>query len=291
MNRHAVSVVGILAALMVAGIVAWAGSQGGARVSGLPLFALCAGIAFAIQWLMFIPAYLLQTEQFYDLTGSLTYIGVSVLAVVLSGTREPAALLIAALVVAWAVRLGSFLFRRIRADGADGRFDRIKPDLLRFLMTWTLQGLWVVVTFGAGLAAITAAGPFPLSPLVWLGLLMWLAGMATEVVADEQKRRFRMQAENRDRFITHGLWRYSRHPNYFGEILLWTGIAVAALPALEGWRYLTLVSPLFVYVLLTRISGVSMLEARGRKRWGEDPAYQDYLRNTPVLVPGRGPRA
>lgn len=280
-----VPLVGIVLAVALAWGMAQAGSAGGATVAGWPLFAFCGVVAFAIQWVMFIPAFLFQTERFYDLTGSLTYIAVAFLA--LAGSPQPDAprILIAALVVMWATRLGTFLFLRIRADGEDVRFRSIKPHFLRFLMTWSLQGLWVFITFAAGLAAITSPAPAEVGVFTVAGAGLWLFGFLFEVVSDNQKRAFRRDPGNRERFISHGLWRYSRHPNYFGEIVLWIGIAVAALPMLSGWQYVTLVSPVFVYLLLTRISGVNMLEARANKRWGDDPAYQAYRERTPVLVP------
>ncbi|MGC9332702.1 MAG: DUF1295 domain-containing protein, partial [Anaerolineae bacterium] len=135
--------------------VAWAGSQGGASFLGIPLFAFCVGLAFLIQWLVFIPAYVQQTEKFFDLTGSLTYISVTILAVLLSPVVDGRSLLLLALVVVWAARLGTYLFRRVQKSGKDARFDEIKPSFLRFLSTWTLQGLWVTFTLAAALAAIT----------------------------------------------------------------------------------------------------------------------------------------
>ena len=201
------------------------------------------------------------------------------------GRQDTADRIIALLVVVWAIRLGSFLFQRILAEGADARFDRIKPSFHRFLMTWTLQGLWVLVTVSAGLAAITGAHPRGIDPWLITGATLWFVGFAIETTADLQKRRFRAAPGNRSRFIDTGLWRISRHPNYCGEILLWTGIAIAALPSLTGWQHATLLSPLFVYLLLTRISGVNLLEARGMKRWGNDADYLAYLRDTPVLFP------
>jgi steroid 5-alpha reductase family enzyme len=104
-------------------------------------------------------------------------------------------------------------------------------------------------------------------------------------VADRQKRRFRADPNNRERFIQSGLWAWSRHPNYVGEITLWVGIAFIALPVLAGWQYVTLVSPVFVYVLLTRISGVPLLEDRSEKKWGGNPEYRAYRDRTPVLFP------
>ncbi|MDJ0878774.1 MAG: DUF1295 domain-containing protein [Halieaceae bacterium] len=277
------SVIGILVALLLASGMALAGGSGGSKLGDASLFALCGLLAFAIQWLAFIPAFAMQTERFYDLTGSLTYILLALMALLLATPEDVPRVTIGILVMVWACRLGSFLFLRIRQAGEDRRFRHIKPHFLRFLMTWTLQGLWVFITFAAGLAAILSGTPAGIDAFTVVGLCAWLLGFAIEVVADGQKSRFRADPANREKFISHGLWRYSRHPNYFGEILLWTGIAIMAFPMLSGWQYLTLVSPLFVYLLLTRVSGVSMLEASGSKRWGDDPAYREYCERTPVL--------
>jgi steroid 5-alpha reductase family enzyme len=125
----------------------------------------------------------------------------------------------------------------------------------------------------------------PFGVLGWLGFALWLVGFLFEAVADDQKRRFRANPANEGRFITSGLWAWSRHPNYFGEITLWFGIALIALPALSGWQHATLISPVFVYLLLTRISGIPLLEARAKKRWGDEPAFREYKARTPVLFP------
>lgn len=288
-NADRQSLLAIAAILLVGSGIAWAGSQDGVRAGGVPVFAWCGAVAFAINWVVFVPSYVSQTERYFDLTGSLTYLSVVVLALVLRGETDPRSALLALLVIVWTVRLGTFLFRRIRRDGGDGRFDSLKTSLARFLMTWTLQGLWVLLTAACALAAMTTAHAAPLGPFAAVGTLVWVTGFATEAMADRQKSRFREDPANRDRFIHVGLWAWSRHPNYFGEITLWTGIALIALPALSGWQYLTLISPIFVYVLLTRISGVPILEARAEKKWGDDPDYQAYRNRTPVLFP-RPPR-
>jgi steroid 5-alpha reductase family enzyme len=285
MNRaERTSLAAIPLILVVAAAIAWAGSQGGARAAALPLFAWCALLSFAINWAAFVPAYLAQTERYFDLTGSLTYGALIALALLLHGSPDARALLLAAMVAVWAARLGSFLFARITRDGSDGRFDALKPSLPRFAMTWTLQGLWVLLTLSCALAAITQATPRPLGALALLGFAVYAAGLAIEVAADQQKRRFRADPAHRDRFIQSGLWAWSRHPNYFGEIALWAGVALVALPALSGWQYATLISPVFVYVLLTRISGIPLLESRAKKRWGDDPEYRAYKARTPALL-------
>lgn len=194
-------------------------------------------------------------------------------------------MVIAGLVVAWALRLGWFLFQRVRQSGGDRRFDTIKRHFPSFFMTWTLQGLWVLLTAAAGLAAITTAKPAALEPVAAVGVATWVAGFLIEAVADAQKRAFRSDPANRDRFIRSGLWAWSRHPNYFGEIVLWVGVAIIAAPALSGWQWVTIVSPVFVFVLLTRVSGIPILERQANARWGGDRDYREYRMKTPVLVP------
>lgn len=284
-QREQRSILAIVIVMLIAVGLAFVGSQGGATVAGVPLYALCVALAFVIQWIAFIPAFRNQTERYYDLTGSITYITVTAVAVLLSPKSSPRSYLLLALVVVWALRLGSFLFMRIRAAGSDRRFDAIKPSAPRFLLAWTLQGLWVSFSLAAALAAITSAIMPRLGVFAVVGLAVWLLGMGIEVIADRQKRQFRKDPANKDKFIQSGLWAWSRHPNYFGEILLWLGVAIIAFPVLRGLQYVTLISPLFVYFLLTRISGVPMLEARADEKWGGQPEYEDYKARTPVLFP------
>jgi len=279
------SLLAITIVLLLAASLSVAGSWNGAQAFGMPIFALCVALAFALQWLAFIPAYKFQTEHFYDLTGSLTYLLVVACALLLSGAQDVRSILLATLVSVWAIRLGSFLFIRISKDGSDTRFDAIKPNFLRFLVAWSIQGLWVSVTCASALAAITSNSSAPLGWLGFVGLLVWLFGFAIEVIADHQKRVFRAELAGKKGFIKTGLWAYSRHPNYFGEIVLWIGISLIALPALASWQYATLISPIFVTLLITRISGVPMLEASADKRWQGNPDYEHYKANTPVLVP------
>ena len=251
----------------------------------MAVFAVCGVLAYVINWVVFVPSNRAKTEHYFDLTGSITYLSVTIAALVLSDGIDSRAVIVALMVTAWALRLGTFLFRRVRRDGRDGRFDRIKIDPLRFFMTWTLQGLWVLLTVACALAIITGSERQSIGWVAVVGVIVWLAGFAIEVIADQQKSTFKKDPANEDRFITSGLWAWSRHPNYFGEIMLWTGIAIMAVPVLSGWRWATLISPVFVVVLLTRVSGIPMLEARAKKRWGDEEVFQTYTRNTPALIP------
>lgn len=271
--------------ILIGLLVALAGSQGGASIVGVPVFALSVGLAFLIQWLAFIPAYLLQTEKFFDLMGSITYIVVITIAVFLSAGVDGRSILLWALVVIWAVRLGTFLFGRIKKAGRDDRFDEIKPSPIRFLNVWTIQGLWVTFTMAAALVTITTTDRKELDIFALVGILVWVCGFATEVVADFQKSRFSANPDNKGKFIQTGLWSRSRHPNYFGEIVLWIGIAVIALPVLQGWQWVALISPIFVTLLITRVSGVPLLEKKADQKWGGQEDYESYKKRTPVLIP------
>ncbi len=289
-DTNRTSLLGILASLAIGGLVMLAGSDGGSMIGSVSVFAICGMLAFIINWIVFVPSNAAKTEHYFDLTGSATYVTVIAVALILSDDLDARALIVGAMVAVWALRLGSFLFRRVRRSGQDARFDQIKADPLRFFMTWTLQGLWVLLTLACALAIITGTERRNLGWVALVGIAVWIAGFAIEVVSDRQKSVFRSGPTNQGRFITSGLWAWSRHPNYFGEIVLWTGIAVMALPVLSGWRWVTLISPLFVILLLTRVSGIPILEARATKRWGNEEEFQQYTRNTPVLVP-RPPRS
>jgi len=275
----------ILIVLLTSLAIMLAGSQSSLLIGTIPLYMLCAACGYILHWLAFLPAYLYQTERYFDLTGSASFIGAVTIALLLNPDPSPLQLLVGFLICLWALRLGWFLFGRIRKVGKDQRFDEIKKHFWRFLLTWTLGGTWVFITLAAALVILTNNNQRDFDGFVIIGLALWSAGFLIEVIADAQKSRFRADASNSGRFIRSGLWAWSRHPNYFGEIILWLGIAVIALPSLSGWQWLTLISPLFVTVLLTRVSGIPMLEKSGRERWGEEAEYQRYVATTPVLIP------
>ena len=284
-NSNQRSFIGTLIAVVVAVGLAWAGSQNGANLGGFPLYALGVAIAFAINWIAFIPAYLNKTEKFYDLTGSITYLTVMIAAVALSPVRDARSWLLLGMVSVWALRLGSFLFLRIKSAGEDRRFREIKQSLGRFLLAWTLQALWVSFSLAAALAVVTSEKRVELDVFAVLGFLVWLFGFGIEVIADRQKSAFNADPANKGKFINTGLWAWSRHPNYFGEIVLWIGVMIIALPVLQGWQWVALISPIFITLLLTRISGVPMLEQRADEKWGGQDDYESYKASTPVLVP------
>jgi len=258
------------------------------ELSGVNLVGHLLVLIFVIQWIAYIPAFIFKTEKFYDLTGSLTYIAAISFALYSTNTSQSldlGSLIIGAAIIVWAVRLGSFLFMRVHKDKKDGRFDTIKTSFSQFFMTWTLQGMWVFICSSAALVAIANPTGVPINILFIIGLALFILGFVIEIIADNQKSAFRSIPENKDVFINEGLWARSRHPNYFGEITLWTGITVMGISTFEGMNYLALFSPIFSYLLLNYVSGVRMLEYRGHKKWGHLDAYKVYKESTPKLIP------
>ena len=271
--------------IFLSSLIALAGSQESISISNIPLFGLVVILIFIIQWFVFIPSFINRTEHFFDLTGSLTFISTVLFTLMVIPEIYLRDVVIALLVIIWAVRLGSFLFLRVRKDGGDGRFDIMKTKFWWFLMTWNIQGMWVFLSLAAGLAAMTSNQKLEADIFLLIGLVIWIIGFAIEVIADNQKSKFRSNSVNKDKFISTGIWSWSRHPNYFGEILLWIGITVIALPVLQGWQFITLISPIFIIFLLTQVSGVRLLELRGKKKWGDNEEYQRYIQSTSVLIP------
>ena len=275
--------------ILLAYLVAIAASVDGIFFSGIPIILLCAIVSFVTHWMIAVPSLITSSEKYFDFTGmvaTLLVVLTAMFALLSSGAEASIrSVFVASFVSVWTLRLGIFLYKRIVKAGEDIRFRDIKKSLPKFLMTWTLSALWVFLTT---VNAITLIALNPLEPIgifFIMGALLWLLGFGFEVIADRQKKYFSEQPKNEGRFITQGLWSVSRHPNYFGEIILWAGIAIISLPFLSGWQYVTLVSPVFVFLLLTRISGLPFLEDKAEKKWGEDKDYIEYKKRTPILVP------
>ena len=244
-------------------------------------------ISFLLQWTLFIPAYFFQTEKFYDISGSINYI--SIVAYIYynnytSNGFNLGNLILSFLIFIWAIRLGIFLFLRIKKDGEDKRFRTIKISPTKFFMTWTLQGTWVSICSLCALTGISSDTGIIINNFFFVGLAFFILGFFIEIVADTQKTIFRKNPKNKNTFINVGLWSYSRHPNYLGEISLWTGISIISFSSLSNWQFATLISPIFTYVLLVYVSGVKLLEASGEKKWGHLKSYKEYIEKTPRLL-------
>lgn len=280
----------IVIAVSIAALVAWAGGQGGIRAYGWPLLLFCAALSFSVQWLAFVPAYVFKTEKFFDLAGSATYLLLLAVVARFGPPRSWADVLLLTLCGLWALRLGLFLFLRVHQDGSDKRFAQIKTSLPRFALSWTLQGLWVFLTLLPVLIVVSSSNWHSTTAWTLAGAAIWALGFATEIVADWQKRQFRANPANAGKFIQTGLWAWSRHPNYAGEIVLWVGVFIICAPMLSGWQWVGIVSPLFVALLITKVSGVPLLEASADKRWGNAADYLRYKQATPVLWPSASRR-
>ncbi len=279
----------IVACILTAYFVANAATVEGAVLYGVPAILLCAGVSFIVHWIVAIPSLITSSEKYFDFTGmiaTLLVIATAIFALLNSGQQISIRSTIVAIFVSiWTLRLGTFLYIRIVKSGEDKRFREIKKSLPKFLMTWTLSALWVFLTTVNAVTIIILNQQVTLDLFFMAGFAIWILGFTFEAVADKQKKSFSKILENKDKFITLGLWSISRHPNYFGEIVLWTGIAIMSLPLLSGWQFLTLVSPVFVYLLLTKISGLPFLEEKAEKKWGNDKGYLEYKNNTPILIP------
>ena len=173
-NKH--SIFSIFVSLIVALLIVLAGSSSGVDASGVRLFAICGLIAFAVQWICFIPSWFLHSERFFDLVGSATYLTVAVVSLLAIPKIDTRSVLLGLMICLWGLRLGTFLFARVQAVGHDARFNLIKHKFAWFLMTWTVQGLWVLITSSAALAAITSSKRSDFGIIGIIGIILWLTG-------------------------------------------------------------------------------------------------------------------
>lgn len=279
------SILGTLISLIIGITITIGVSQNSIDFYGMPLILVCFLYSYLIHWIFFIHGYLFQTEHYFDAIGSFTFVSLSLFLIFV--VRDFYAFLICSLVAIWSLRLGSFLFSRVKRTGRDTRFTEMKKNFFWFFLTWNLSALWVYLSYIAGMVAVTSKFASELSFSDYLfciiGFLVWLSGFIIEVVADNQKKRFKEDPSNNDKFISNGLWAWSRHPNYFGEILLWIGIAIIAFPIFKNWDYLALISPIFIYYLLAHVSGVPMLEKAAEEKWGTNEDYISYKSKTNIL--------
>tara|TARA_B100000214_G_scaffold358425_1_gene318920 strand:+ start:183 stop:1097 length:915 start_codon:yes stop_codon:yes gene_type:complete len=279
----------VFSVLLIVGLMVTATEKNSVVINGYSAIFYCAFIAIGVQWFAWVPASIKKTESFYDITGGLTYIAIICFSLWAGNQIEPPSTrewIISLLVGIWSLRLSSFLFLRIHRTGRDGRFDDLKTSPTRFLVPWTLQGLWVFLTMNVVIVINSQSSTAPAIG-TWdiVGLIIWIFGFSIEVIADYQKTVFNSDISNQDKWIDRGLWSICRHPNYLGEIILWCGIACFGISCFTGLERLAWISPIFVYFLLTRISGIPILDRRAFSKWGEDSEYLNYREKTPLLFP------
>ena len=265
-------------------LIGFLSGKNGDYFYSIPLLSVSVVIIFLIQWIIFIPSYLKSTEHFFDLTGSVTFITAALFSFFFNEHINIRSIILITMILLWAVRLGFFLFIRVKTAGSDGRFDNLK-DFSTFFMVWNLQALWITFTLLGALIILTSDNQPNINRFDYIGISVWIIGFVIEIISDTQKSKFKNDIQNKDKFINTGLWKISRHPNYVGEITLWIGITIMSLPILSGWSWLGLLSPIFVYIMLKYISGVRILEERADSKWANDKNYEEYKNNTPELFP------
>ena len=276
--------------LLIASLVAVAGYNQDSILNGYPILILCMSLSFIIHWLFFLPSFIMKTEKFYDITGTFAYLIIVFTALFLTriSTQEPLSLrtiICSSFIIIWSLRLGLFLLVRVINVGEDKRFAKAKKSFSKFFMFFSISALWVFLTTANSLTMIINNSSMSNDLFFMIGFSISLTGFILEVIADRQKKLFRLNYLNKGRFITTGLWSVSRHPNYLGEIMIWVGMSITSFPVLIGWQFITLISPIFVIILLTKISGVNLLEEQADMTWGSENSYQMYKKVTPVLVP------
>lgn len=245
------------------------------------LFSL--GVSLAVQAVFFAFAATLKTDKVTDLSYGLTFVVIAVALLLRSGAEGLAPLVLTAMIVAWGVRLASYLVYRIWKTGRDERFDGIREDVFRFFKFWLFQGLAVWAILVPVILWLSMPGPW--TTWMALGASVWLVGLVLETVADQQKFVFKQTAAGRGRWTDTGLWRHSRHPNYFGELLCWWGVFLFVGPSLGVWSLLAVVGPLAITGILLFATGIPTLEASAQKKWGQNPEYLAYRARTRMLLP------
>jgi len=253
------------------------------------LFSLLLSVG--LNFLVFLLAFKLQTDKLTDITYSATFV---LLAAYFwtenSSPTHPFFLFLFLMPIVWAIRLGSYLFRRVLIKGRDHRFDEMRPVFIKFGAFWLLQAIsvWIIaLPFILALNAdLIEANKALNSPLLPIGFFLWLVGFLIETIADYQKFHFRQNPQNNGRFMSEGLFSIVRFPNYLGEMLVWVGIFVAIIPILQSWEWLSIISPLWICFLLLKVSGIPYLEASNEKRYGAFKEFQIYKKSTKKIIPG-----
>lgn len=242
-------------------------------------------ISFIIQMVFFAFAATFKTDKVTDFSYSLSFVFISFLLMYLSEDLQILQIVVGTLVILWGVRLGTYLFTRILQIGKDDRFDDKRGHFVRFLFFWLIQTVAVWVIMIPTTVFLKGTDRIELSGIIIVGLVFWVVGFIVETVGDAQKFTFKSKDENRGKWIESGLWKISRHPNYFGETLLWWGIYLVAISHLGLQFWWIIVGPLFITLLLFFVSGINLLEKSANEKYKDNPAYQEYKKRTSIFIP------
>jgi steroid 5-alpha reductase family enzyme len=242
--------------------------------------------AFLYQTILFAVALLRKDNSVADIGWGIGFLALWVITFLLEPNATPLQFLAGGLVAAWSLRLSGYIFLRHRGRGEDFRYAQWRRQwgqafvLRSYLQVFLLQGIFLVL-IATPVILINQAPAGTIGAPAVVGVVIWIAGFVFESVGDSQLKRFRKDPANRGRIMTHGLWRFTRHPNYFGESLMWWGLATLGVSVPGGW--IGLVSPIVLTSLLTRVSGIPLLE----KKYRGNPEFEEYARRTNAFVPGR----
>ena len=284
-----ISVLIIILTILIPSSLSLLISDNSISINGYPVLLYCVLISFTIHLIIFIPSAIMKNEKFYDFTGMIAYLSIIMFAIqqkyIQIHSIDIYSLVLSLLISIWTLRLGIFLFYRVLKVGEDIRFKDVKNNALKFFVWFSISSLWVSLTTMAAMNVVTSKNYNKDLTLLCIGTIIWIIGFLFEIISDYQKIKFKNNASNKNKFIDSGLWSISRHPNYFGEIILWIGIYIITLPSTSGLEYLGIISPLFVIVLLNKVSGINLLEASADKKWGSSKEYQKYKKITPKLIP------
>jgi steroid 5-alpha reductase family enzyme len=242
-------------------------------------------LTISIQMFFFVLAYTLKTDKFTDITYSMTFILLTVLLFFFKPTKSIPTIILSISLFTWAARLGLYLFKRIRRMGKDERFNERRDNFVRFLIFWIFQGITVWTLMIPPVLLLSYEGNEAINGLFILGITFWALGFLIEIISDRQKFLFKSLKENKRRWIETGFWKYSRHPNYFGESLLWWGIYLAVLSQLGLGFWWAIVSPLYILLILLFVSGIPLLEKQAQEKYGQNTDYQEYKERTSLFIP------
>jgi steroid 5-alpha reductase family enzyme len=257
----------------------------GSEGAGTSFLALTSGVTAGYQFIFFVLTYVLRIDTATDFAGTSNFLVLALLTFSTGKQFTFRKLVVTALVCVWALRLSGFLLYRILLWGEDRRLDTMRGNLPKLALFWTFQALWVwTVSLPVSVLNSSARDPALGAP-DYIGWALFVAGMVLESAADFQKLHFRKMPHSQKKWIDIGVWKWSRHPNYFGEILLWTGVFVSSSPVFVGWDWVSIVSPFFLIWLLLFVSGIPLLEASSNKKHKGFLEYKAYKERTSILIP------
>ena len=216
----------------------------------------------------FLFGYFLQTDKLTDLVYNLTFFLLAVLVLWNAGAITWDRIVLSMMIIIWSIRLGTYLFLRVLKMKKDDRFDQFRSSFVGFGKFWLLQTVSIFIIALPFLFYLENEAPIELGFISGFGFAIWLSGFVIESVADYQKSVFRNDPKNEGQFIQSGLWRISQHPNYLGEIMCWIGVFLFCVPALQGWEWIAVISPIWIFILLRYISGIPLYRKKGKSGMG-----------------------